>query len=196
MAASVRLAQGPIGLDVAFRGDRPYLHSTSIFNAILRRLRNPVDIRFVIRRMVDRGLILAAEDDGREAIGAFRCVDGGVPVHFHLCVDGEAPMPRRGPSNETGIVANAVLSGGAVFGEVGQPGSFVETVVDLHKHLILSTVRTDRKLLFCELTTSHVPKKGTVAIDRLVCLGARMFRSRVTHEGVPLGQIVFMGADA
>ncbi len=182
-----------IRLDVALRGSRDYLHSTTIFEAIVRHLQEPTEITLVIRRLIVEPLLLTVVRDRLDVVGEFACIDRGEPIHFFLCPDRDAPSPRRAASNEADIVDAATLRGGSISGAIGAPGTFIETVVDLHKRLIEATLQPGVRLLFSRLVTRHVPKSGVITITNLQRLGARMFVAPIACDGEALGRVAFMG---
>ena len=192
---SVAAESDDIPLEVPFRGRRNYLHSTTIFDQILRHLADPVDVTFTIRQLIRQPIALATSLAGRIPVGEFSCIDNGCPREFHICLADGAPAPGRAEDNEQIIIGASVAENGRLGAIVGNPGTFIETVVALQKHFVGSCAKPGRKLLFSRLRITRMISAGPVFIDRLEIMGNRLFKSHVSGPGDEIGRITFMAAD-
>lgn len=189
----------PQRLDIPFRGSRQYLHSTTLFDALVA-LTDPdpsAAVALNIYKVITEPVGVAPFAGDRAAVaGTFAFVgrDGRAAVLGLYPAPG-APAPGRVPCNEDAIIASADIADDRAGARAGTVGSLVETIVALNKALVGARMAGRLKPMFSTLDLARlpaVPARVELRIDRQ--LGIKLFVSTISVDGAPLGRITFIGA--
>lgn len=201
--AAGRLAEhsrdNPRHLDIPYRGARQYLHSTTLFDALVAMVDpDPAGaLALNIYKVITEPVGVASFDGDRAAVsGVFSYVDrAGQSVSLGLYPAPGSPPPGRVPCNEDAIIAGAEILDGRASARAGDPGTLVETIVALNKALVGERMAGRLKPMFSTLDLARLPAlpaKVELRIDRQ--LGIKLFVSTVSVDDAPLGRVTFIGA--
>ncbi len=180
-------------LDIPFRGDRPYLHSTHILAAIVQHLpiRGPIKLEF--RKMVHHPVVISAHHDSPQSqVGSFSFFDEGVWHRRGLFIRPEASVSRRVPCNENEITSLYDKGLDAGEGEIGAPGSMIETIVALNKSIVSRHTAKGGKIIFSAVKLDGYPKNGIAKVALSRSLGETLFISDIFWNGQNYGSLTFM----
>jgi hypothetical protein len=108
-----------------YRGDRDYIHSADIFQALTGLVRDQLApgahlASLVLRRKVSRQLRVSA-GDGPRGIGTFSVHAGAEEIHGVL-VETETTVDRRGPYDESPLVDAVIADAGSAAFSSAVPG--------------------------------------------------------------------------
>lgn len=175
--------------ELAFKGGRTYLHSTTLFDDIVA-LRGPdigeIDFRFNHKTARQVRYRSAPPANGEVGVGIWRDSLG----QFHI-VERDAPITRREPYDEDGLAAAFAFDGQRVELPADVGGrSPVEAIVAGFKALLLRSVTADTaRLAFVRLRLSRVPQLPLeIRYSRRI---GEFFQGELRQGGQPVGQIFF-----
>lgn len=184
-------------IDIAFKGERPYLQSADIFDAIVGRTGARRNLTLAFKRMLSHPIeaVAAADVADPEACAArFRGEGDNGAFDLVIVEDLDKEVAARVPYDEPRVIADARIEGNAVSSRTGQGASAMERIVALNKHLIHTTVKPGKKLLFSRTSVSELPARDAHLTVRLESrLATRLYRSSIHDAGKPVGEIVFYG---
>lgn len=175
--------------DFAFRGDRKYLQSATLFDDLVARrgdAARDIDLRFA--RRTDRQVRYLAQrpDEGESLVAEWHDEGGDVFV-----VEGNAPIERSEPYDEPSLVAGFRFAGRTVDvpADIGR-FSRIEAIVAAFKHL-LHRVYPDvaRKYVFVRIRLAKLPE-GALRIVYARDIG-RFFQGDIVEGDRTVGQIFF-----
>lgn len=184
-------------IDVGFKGERPYLQSADIFDAIVARTGARRDLRLTIRRLLSHPLYAVPAHeiaDPEGAAGRFRGHSERDEFDFVIVEHADMAVASRVPYDEQRVVADACLEGDMISSRTGKGASTMERVVALNKLLIHSVINPGKKLLFSSVTLSQLPEREAHLTVRLEArLGTKLYRSSIARDGRGIGEITFYG---
>jgi hypothetical protein len=175
-----------------FRGERTYLHSSTIFDYLLAQDPNPVGVDFAFHKMTGRQC--RVHDGPGEGLQDFLVAtyrSDGLERYLYEGGDG---IRSKYPCNESSIAERTHLEGpSAAFPMPPVEGaSFIESVVGAYKKLLLALYADlPGKLLFVRVTLDHVPGEGSCGVVHHRKIGQDYFQSRLLHEQQQLGSLIF-----
>lgn len=175
--------------ELAFKGGRTYLHSTTLFDDIVA-LRGPdiaeIDFRFNHKTGHQVRYQAAPPANGEVGVGVWRDSHG----QFHI-VERDALVSRREPYDEDGLAATFAFDGQRVElpADVGG-NSPIEAIVAGYKALLLRSVTAGTaRLAFVRLRLSALPRLPLeIRYSRRI---GEFFQGEVRQGGQPFGQIFF-----
>jgi UDP-3-O-[3-hydroxymyristoyl] glucosamine N-acyltransferase len=174
----------------AFRGDRDYLHGTTVFDHILSIIgATGRDIDFSFSNRTHRNCVLTTEQPGRDArvIGTYRDADRRIFI-----VEGRSGMTKRLPYDEEGIGGACRIEGNQVHVAATLTGyTCIEKLVAAYKRLLL-TIWSDRprRFAFVRLQLTHVPA-GSFTVKYARRLSGNFYQGAVIENGQRIGAIFF-----
>ncbi len=181
--------QAPVFL---FRGNRSYLHSSTIYDYLLARDPQPFDIDFSVHKMTDRQCTLSVEPNAAgddTLVATYR--SAGLTCYLH---ETKRLIEGAYPCNENEICERTTFEGSTAHLEMPpiEGATFIESVVGAYKKL-LPVLHPDLmgKLLFARMTVAHVPQNGRCQVQQRRKIGANYFESRLFHDETPLGKLIF-----
>jgi len=175
-----------------FRGSRTYLHSSTIYDYLLARDPQPVDVDFAVHKMTDRQCTVSADPQAAgddTLVATYR--SAGLTCYLH---ETEQRIQGTYLCNENEICEHTTIEGSTA--RLAMPpierATFIESVVGAYKKL-LQVLHPDLtgKLVFARMTVAHVPHDGHCQIQHRRKIGAKYFESRLFHEDTPLGKLIF-----
>jgi hypothetical protein len=173
----------------AFKGNRDYLHSTSVFDWIVADVApNARDIDFVFNRKTSNRCTVTAGTPavGERVVGRWHDRQRGLRI-----VDTGERILERIPYDEDGISKACILERDQVLVPTGAGGaSFIERLVAAYKSLLLYRAHPQvPRFAFVRLRLQYIP-----STDFLVCycrtLG-EFHQGGVIANGVKMGEIYF-----
>lgn len=179
-----------------FRGERDYLHSSTMFDHLLTLDDAPSEIDFAVHRMTGNQcrIINAKEVDGRpldekQPVATYR--SGGIEK---VLVERETPLESSYPCNESEICAAATRIDNSMQFEMPPipDASYIEAVVGVYKHLLQSGVEAiPGKLVFARMTLTHVPSSGTCRVEHRRAIKGGYYQATLYHDDQVIGKLVF-----
>lgn len=185
-------------VDVAFKGARTYLHSTDIFNFLVRETgaARKLSLKFTDMLTTPIEAVPAGDVANPDAAPArFRgeTADGS-QIDLVIRPSGGTEAIGRYPYDEEAVASEGRIGGSVIESTDGSLASPIERIVALNKRLILDTIKPGKKMLFASITLDHVPQAPHLRIELKSRLGVRLFRSSIASDGQALGEIIFYGA--
>jgi hypothetical protein len=181
----------PFSPDLAFLGNRDYLHGSTLFDVMVEELQHanilPIDIDFVFERRSDRQvMVVSGESNGPAIKIASLRYNGGVLT----AVETEEPIRRRQPYVESDLAKAFISHGDTVKVErLGTSYSFIETATSAFK-AILQNREPERKFVFARLRIPAIPEGVfSVTFDRRI--GNRFYEGRIEAAEQVSGAIFF-----
>ena len=184
-------------IDIAFKGDRTYLQSADIFDSIIANTGASRNLKLQFRRILSHKIeaVDASAVDQPEACPA-RFTGEGDNGAFDLLIvdDPTTEIAARVPYDEPRVIRDSHIEGSQISSQDGQDASVMERVVALNKHLIHSTVKPGKKLLFSSANLISLPARTAHLTVRLESrLGVRLFKSSIHVGADRVGEIIFYG---
>lgn len=196
-----------IPLELAYKGQRDYLHGTDIYDGGMEALRRVAPdfahgrLRMVIHEFARRqcDLVYATgpapcprPDDARTELW----LSGGVSAWLK---ETDRPVTRRRPYPEHEIVAGSSIGGQTI--EAGPVQSFspIESLVALTKELHLALRGREKRWVFTRLELERPLERADVQgmqVELLRTLGDRLTKCAVRSMNQPLGHIFFSANSA
>jgi hypothetical protein len=181
----------PFAPDLAFLGNRDYLHGSTLFEVMIDSLLHanvaPQDLDFVFERRTDRQVrVLLGEPGGAAAKVAALRYKGGVLT----AVETEESIIRRQPYVESDLAKAFVPHGDIIIVERLDPAyTFIEAATSAFK-TILQKREPERKVVFARLRVPAIPEcPFSVAFNRKI--GNRFYEGRIEAAGQDAGAIYF-----
>jgi hypothetical protein len=186
------MASSRIDLDLPLKGERPYLHSTSILAELIRIFTLTGAVKLEVRQMTYKPIFIDADDPERpDRAGRFAFKKGDNWVSYGLYLDNTRAITSRIPSNEPEILANSDIGEDAASCPIGAPANFLDTIVALNKVLV-GRHSNGKKSIFSAIELAEVPGTGTIGVHLTKKLGSRLFVSDILWNGTKVGTLTFM----
>lgn len=193
-------------LDLAFRGERNYLHGTDLYESLTRLPGLPLNgrslgITFHARVLHQPDLVLLEKEDRSlrhdpAFRGEMRIATGAEAVQAVL-LESSRPVTAWRPCNEKAIAAHGevdIETRRATLKGIPQ-GSAIEQVVFLNKKLhLLALPHLGPKWMFARLELDaplDFSAAGTLALHLSQVVGDRFTRTDIRRDGAPLGTLFF-----
>lgn len=202
-----------LNLKLVFKGERNYVHGTTMFDETVRLLSDagykPLNaIQFLIHKMISTNLKLVVEPY-REAAPA----SGDVAVmrfaadgqSMQACVKLQDGMPEtRMPYDESAVSNDCEIDAATRSIRLLNDGfgfSQIEVLVSMNKALHLAVLEkpADTSWVFCRWDSPAWPLPGDlsgVTVTLKQTLGTRLTRANIELDGQMLGQIYFSAKTA
>jgi len=175
-----------------FRGNRDYLHSSTIFDYLQADDPKPASIDFAMHKMTDRQCALSAEAPPERSdtlVATYR--SAGLTCYLY---ETDRPIQGTYPCNEEEICQHTTFKDSTASFDVPpiERATFIESVVGGYKKL-LQTLYTDmtRKLVFARMTLERVPGNGRCRVQHRRKIGDEYFQAQLFHDDTPLGKLIF-----
>lgn len=184
-----------IAFDIPLKGERTYLHSTNILTAFRSHFSFAGPVKLEFRRMIHHPIYLAADaPDHADRVGKFAFKTSEEWQTYGIFVDETRKISGHLPNNEPAIIAASTFGEGDedwAFGHVGQPASFIDTIVGLNKVLVGRHAK-GKKAIFSAIAIEVVPDDGKVGVVLTKRLGSKIFMSDVLLNDRKIGNLTFM----
>jgi hypothetical protein len=175
----------------AFRGTRDYLHSTTLFNYLVKLDSEPKNIDFFMNKETNlqcRVVSNREEDNDAALVAIYR--SQGMTSYIYETFD---KISLRNTCNEQEILSCIEISGKRAACPVPRAGAtFIEVVVAAYKALVTSLpVYDGQKLVFARLIIDRLPNNSGFLIDHRRSLGTRFFEASILLEDQKIGKLIF-----
>lgn len=173
-----------------FKGGRDYLHSTSVFDAIVDESGSqPTSIDFVFNHRTACQPIFSTEIQNRDRqalIGSWR--DSKREIFI---LEGTTPIDERVPYDEGAIASRCMISNGSVYAPIDIGGhSFIEICVAAYKHLLQIHLGDGHaKYAFARITLQRIPETD-FAIRYARKIGGEFYQGDIIADE-SIGRIFF-----
>lgn len=170
-------------IKINFRGERAYLHSASIFDALVAQTGAATNIKLTFRRVLTRPLAAFPPNPK-------------LPAHFEAdgvklsIAEVDGPEPGREPYDESARLAGSSITGHTIHSPAG-PGTFSERVVALNKRLIEDVSGPKGKVIFVSMALSRLPDDGADLSVTLEGSAGGFHQSTLRSAGEIIGSTVF-----
>jgi hypothetical protein len=177
-----------------FKGDRTYLHGTTIFDFVLADLSKstpPRDIDFLMHRQTDREIeVIPASElnvDHSKVVGEFLYNSDKL-----LITETNKKIQQRVPYNETDFLSFWLLTGQKVVESALTPSfSSIERIIGAYKYLLTSLFQAHYgQFLFARIQLRHLPS-GKLALEHQRIISKRYFQGIILEEEEVVGAIFF-----
>lgn len=193
MAATEDIGQSRIVLDLPFKGERNYLHSTSILTSLIARFSPAGPIKLEFRQMINHPIYLAADrPEQANRVGKFSYMLGDGWQSYGIFTDDTRSVTRRVACIEKDVIASSEVNGADAIGEIGKPGNFIETAVSLNKAIVASRAGAGKKVIFSTLAVDRIPAYGKIGIRLTKNLGTKIYMSDISWNEEKIGTLTFM----
>lgn len=181
--------------DLPFRGNRTYVHSTSICNHLRERFADAKRFELTMRDWMSGRVLFAPLAEVPDAKATLRVdLADGTSQSYGLVDDPAHPVTRREPFDEDALVADAPLDGRVMTVAESADATFFDRLISANKALIGRTVAPGVRLIASKIALDGFPADAGVFQVRLDShVGTRIFRSAVLVEGDKIGDVVFYG---
>lgn len=188
--AAVRIA-----FDIPLKGERNYLHSTNILTQFRSHFSFTGPVKLEFRRMIHHPIYLAADvPDHPDRVGKFAFKTGDEWQTYGIFTDEARTITGHLPNNEPAIAAASTFGADGedwASGHVGQPASFIDTIVGLNKVLVARHAK-GKKAIFSAIAIDVMPDDGKVGVSLTKRLGSKIFMSDVLWNDRKIGNLTFM----
>lgn len=185
----------PFYIDFPFRGSRDYVHSTSIANYFAERFPRATRFELVIKEWMDSRITfrrvdkLGSIENGYIKLGM---LDSEVLLQFSQ--DKTYPVNCRDQYDEAGLLEDSQIEDKVLTCNSVGSGTFFDRLIAANKLLINSSFGPKVKLIASKIVTLGFPDDGvrfSVALASYV--GTRIFKSIISIDGAPVGEVIFYG---
>jgi hypothetical protein len=187
-------------LDLAFKGERNYLHGTDIILGLFITIFKAKNISIQFHKMSKYQLI--AEYVSTNDLSFLRKSNTLCALMFFTNNDGEKNIValkenknhkicKKNPYNESKVIENSIVVNNEISQKINNKFSFIERVVALNKEL-LNEIVTRQDWLFVRIDLLDSPsKKEHISIKCIREVGGSMYKSSITSCNELLGHIYF-----
>jgi hypothetical protein len=173
-----------------FRGDRNYLHSTTVFDWLLNQDPQPTNIDFVFHKMT--GFQCAVQFGnpkyGPKLVAVYQS-DGLIAYLEETSI----PIVKRYGCNEEQICEHVRLQGNIAVFEypLVENATFIEVLIGAYKLLLtMSSHSMPGKLVFARCRLKNIFEFGTGQVVHQRAIG-NFFEAQIRHEVQPIGHLYF-----
>lgn len=196
-----QLAFERVALHTPLRGNRNYVHSTSIYNQLLTHAENVFEENAWVRQLKlsqffdTQCYATITLDENDHEVGSFslQCVDE--LMDGYIVTDKQLMISSREKFDEDSICSNATVHGQGIDNEWQKNTPFIDQCVALTKHFHNDLYPLeDKKWIYTRLTMKEDiavlnPENISIKLNRK--LGDRMTRSNIFLDGKEFGVIEF-----
>ncbi len=178
--------------DFSFRGQRDYLHSSTIFDYLIKSDPRPEKIDFTFHKISDRQCTIMSQTN----LGTDDVLVSSYKSEEATCFlyESNTAIQSRYPCNEAAIVEQLQFTG--VTASFDMPpipqASYIESVVGAYKKLLHnSELKFGRKLFFAKLLLRFVPSCGHCGVSHRRKIGGDFFEAELMHDKNEIGKLYF-----
>ena len=182
----------PFRTAFAFRGERDYLHSTTVFDFLLQHDSAPETIEFVFHEMTSRQCeCLPAQDSESPNAHVATYRSAGLTCFLY---ESDAPITLRYTCNEKSILERVAIAQSTTtfdFPPV-EGATYIESVVAAYKDLLLRSVAEfSGKPIFGRMNLRYVPTEGNCQVRHRRVMGGKFFQADLAHQEQSIGQLYY-----
>ncbi len=185
-------------LDLAFKGDREYLHGTDIFNELVM-LMSPVEhIKFQLKKIMTSQISIIRLGDRQESrqkiSGIFKFMHKKNEIELGL-FENSKKINRRYEYNEEEVIRDVIYTKDKAELHSSTKYSFIERLVSLNKSMLVRFVEQPSvKWYFTQIDITRLPADDcSLSLSIKQQLGIRLVLSNIVANGVKIGSIGFSG---
>lgn len=185
-----------ISLDVPFKGERTYLQSADILNALLAKTGANQNIELKFTKLLTssiEALPAADVEEPAKASARFRATGPQGAIDLVIRPTSISAPIARVPYDEASVIASSILKGRTIEDSNIDSATPTERMVALNKRLINEVVSPGRKLLFTNIHLKHIPASAFLRLELQSQVGKRFFHSTIFGDDQELGSIYFYG---
>ncbi|OFX08806.1 MAG: hypothetical protein A2516_08600 [Alphaproteobacteria bacterium RIFOXYD12_FULL_60_8] len=188
-----------LALDLAFKGERTYLHGTDILNALEKNIGPLQRVSFRMHKVATHGLCaIGLPFEGvttRDLAGVLLFGAEEPRSQIGLEENEDQPIEGRYAYDEAAVVAAATFEKGGAVMSRNPEFSFIEQLVALNKALLQKEIEQQNvKWYFTQLDVAFLPKDFTkLRLTVVQRLGIRLVKSKIEIDGASFGSIAFSG---
>ncbi len=175
----------------AFRGPRQYLHSTTLFNYLVKLDPEPKKVDFVMNKETNfQCRVVSEREEDNDAALVATYSSKGMTSYIYETLE---KISSRSTCNEQKILSFIEISGKGASCPLPIPGAtFMEVVVAAYKALISSLPFYEgQKLVFARLSVDRLPKDSAFVVEHRRSLGNRFFEASILLEDQNIGKLIF-----
>ncbi len=187
-----------ISTTLPFRGDRNYLHGTTLFSLLAPLTISATDIVFRINRVMTENKVKVFADAPFAELNSFPCTltweADGKAHNLVVIEDGNAEFAVHEPYDDAGFLGATSFGGSAIGLQDDQGLTFIETAVALNKALLkhLFPQSNGAQYVFTRLELAELPTLFLpMRVQFFRRIGANHFMSRIYISGENVGAIHF-----
>lgn len=175
----------------SFRGTRQYLHSTTLFNYLVKLDPEPENVDFVMNKETNsqcRVVSEREEDNDAALVATYK--SKGMTSYIYETLE---KISSRSTCNEQEILSFIEISGKRASCPLPIPGAtFIEVLVAAYKALVSSLPFYEgQKLVFARLSVDRLPKDSDLVVEHRRNLGNRFFEASILLEDQSIGKLIF-----
>lgn len=181
-------------IELYFRGDRNYLHGTTLFDYILNAYvinkYEPKNIDFSFHKLTNKRCIIVPEEGSLpqdQLVGQYK--DNETQLFIYETKDA---ITERFPYDENGIIKKCFVKGDEItISENIDDYSFIEKIIAAYKYLLIGIYKDSYgRYLFARLTLSFIPE-GEIKIKQERIISNKFFEGRIRQGDKDVGEIFF-----
>lgn len=180
--------------DFFFRGNRNYLHATTLFdhilNAVLTGEYEPRNIDFSIHKSTDKVCEFFTKGNNvqqKRIVAQYQ----DHRSHFNIC-ETDKTIAKRKPYQEQDIIDRCILKGNEIIIPATiKDYTFIEKVIAAYRYVLTTLFQEARgRYMFARLVCEYIPRlELRVSHDRII--SQRYFQGTITHTNEKIGSIFF-----
>ena len=175
----------------SFRGTRNYLHSTTLFNYLIKLDSESENIDFIMHKETNcQCRVVTEREEDNEATLVATYKSKGMTSYSYETLE---KISARSPCNEPKILPFITLSATRACCPLLIPeATFIEIVVAAYKALVSSLpLYENQKLVFARLILDHLPKNQGFVVEHRRSLGNNFFEANILLENQSIGKLIF-----
>lgn len=182
-------------MDFPLRGNRDYLHSTSVCNHLFKRLGCNQKISITFKTWMNSRVYFSFDDTLCVPVKGNAVITGidGTKRVLVFGDDGKHIATERVPYDEDGIVETAQFKGEEITIHSHPHATFTDRAIAANKKLIHTILNPGVELIASKITLIGAPPDGPFTLRIQSHVGKRIFKSALLIDGSPFGEIIFYG---
>lgn len=182
----------PPRIAFAFRGDRDYLHSTTVFDFLLQYDSAPEAIEFIFHGMTTRQCeCLAAKDSESPNALVATYQSAGLTCFLY---ESDTPITLQYACNEKSILERVAIDRSTATFRLPpvEGATYIESVVAAYKDLLLRSVpEFSGAPMFGRINLRYVPTEGNCQVRHRRAMGRKFFQADLAHQEQPIGKLYY-----
>jgi hypothetical protein len=177
--------------DFSFRGARNYLHSTTVFDYLLKLYPDPKNVDLIIHKATSlQCRIVNQREENNDASLVASYKSHNIISYLYEIPD---KISSRYACNEREILSCITISGTRAFCPGAIPNAtFIEVIVAAYKALVSSLPSYgNQKLVFARIIVEYLPQNQDFIVEHTRSLGNKFFEASILLENHKIGKLIF-----
>ena len=175
----------------SFRGTRHYLHSTTLFDYLVKLDPEPENVDFVMNKETSSQCRVVCEreqDNDTALVASYK--SQGMTSYVYETLE---KISNRSSCNEQKILSYVAIEEKRASCPLPIPGAtFIEVVVAAYKSLVSNLpFYQGQKLVFVRLMVDRLLKDSAFVVEHKRNLGNRFFEANILLENQSIGKLIF-----